>query len=71
MGKKLTAAWRIITSGKSLEARMRLIIDLQMFLEHLNDELEALAVKKGQADTIRALRAVAIEQAERYGSKES
>ena len=67
MGKKLTAVWRIIFSGYGLEARIRLILYMQRFIDGLNDDLEKLATKKGKLHTMQALRAVAIEQMEKYG----
>ena len=69
MGKKLTAIWRIITSGYSLEDRIRLILHMQEFIDKLNDDLEVLATKKGQLQTMQALRAVAIEKLEQNGRK--
>lgn len=58
VAQKLTTIWKIITSGRSLEARMKLIIHVHNFYLYLTKDLEERSVKAGEVRTLEALRAI-------------
>lgn len=56
--KKPTAIWKLITTGRSLEAKMRLVLFMQQFYMTLVQDLEDTATKAGELHTLQALRAI-------------
>lgn len=62
--KKLTAAWRILTSGRSLEAKMKLIMHVHNFYVYLTNDLEKSSSKAGEVRTLEALRSIVDSQIE-------
>jgi hypothetical protein len=62
--KKLTAIWHIITKGKTLEGKMKLLILMQNFYMDVAQDLEQTAIEAGELHTLNALRALTIEKIE-------
>ena len=62
--KKLTAVWRILTSGRSLEAKMKLMLFIRDFYAYLATEVDETAMKQGEVRTLQALRAVVDDKIE-------
>lgn len=60
--KKIIAILRIITAGRSLESKMKLVLFMQGFYIHLAQDLQDTATKKGQLHTLQALRTVVNER---------
>lgn len=56
--KKLTAAWRILTTGRSLEAKMKLMLFIRDYYALLAHDIDELSIKVGEVKTLEAVRAV-------------
>jgi len=56
--KKLAAVWRIVTAGRSLEAKMKLMLFIRDFYAYLAQDIDETAMKQGEVRTLQALRAV-------------
>lgn len=62
--KKLTAAWRILTSGRSLEAKMKLMLFIRDYYALLALDIDETAMKSGEVRTLQALRAIVDDKIE-------
>lgn len=62
--QKLTAVWRILTAGRSLEAKMKLMLFIRDFYAYLATDIDETAMKQGEVRTLQALRAVVDEKIE-------
>ena len=56
--KKLAAAWRILTTGRSLEAKMRLMLYIREFYAQLANDIDETSIKVGEVKTLEAVRSV-------------
>jgi hypothetical protein len=56
--KKLAAAWRILTAGRSLEAKMRLMLYIREFYAQLANDIDETSIKVGEVKTLEAVRSV-------------
>lgn len=56
--KKLTTAWRILTTGRSLEGKMKLMLLIRDFYAQLAYEIDELSLKLGEVKTLEAVRSV-------------
>lgn len=56
--QKLTAVWRILTTGRSLEAKMKLMLFIRDFYAQLATEIDELSLRLGEVKTLEALRSV-------------
>lgn len=56
--KKLAAVWRILTTGRSLEAKMKLMLYIRDFYILLANEIDELSIKVGEVKTLEAVRSV-------------
>lgn len=65
MVQRLTAAWHVITSRKTLKGRMELLIFLQRYTDQVSQDLDAYATERGELETLLALRAIKNEKLDR------
>jgi hypothetical protein len=56
--QKLTAVWRILTTGRSLEAKMKLMLFIRDFYARLAQDVDETSLKLGEVRTLQALRSV-------------
>lgn len=56
--KKLAAAWRILTTGRSLEAKMKLMLYIRDFYAQLANDIDETSIKVGEVKTLEAVRSV-------------
>jgi hypothetical protein len=56
--KKLAAAWRIATTGRSLEAKMKLMLYIREFYAQLANDIDETSIKVGEVKTLEAVRSV-------------
>lgn len=69
--KKLAAVWRILTSGRSLEAKMKLMLYIRDFYAYLANDIDETAMKQGEVRTLQALRAVVDDKIEKKDEQTS
>ena len=56
--KKLAAAWRIITTGRSLKAKMKLMLYIRDFYAELANDIDKTSLKAGEVKTLEAVRSL-------------
>lgn len=62
---KFGAVIKLLTTGRSLEAKMKLVLFMQRFYIYLTEDLEKHAIKEGQLHTLQALRTIVNERMEK------
>lgn len=56
--QKLTAVWRILTTGRSLKGKMKLMLFIRDFYAQLANEVDEAALKAGEVRTLEAIRSL-------------
>lgn len=63
--KKLAAVIRILTTGRSLQSKMKLMLYIREFYALLAEDIDKTAIKQGEVKTLEALRAVVDQKIEK------